>query len=113
MRKRWILFGAIALVAVGGTATALATGSGGDSLVARACVNASSGAMKIVQAGQACKKKETALEWPAGTTTISVSAHTGSGEFGSPCGGERLTSAETAVNVPADGWIEAVGSFSY
>lgn len=59
----WLFLGLVFVLALAGVMPAVYA-DGGDSTLIHACVNKSSGEIKIVGADASCKKNETALHWP-------------------------------------------------
>ncbi len=61
---RWLLLGSAFVLALVGV-TPRVYAHGGDLTLIHACVNKSSGEIKIVGASASCKNHETAVDWPA------------------------------------------------
>ena len=61
---RWMLPG-LAFVLTLARVTPMVDAHGGDPTLIHACVNKSSGEVKIVGASASCKNNETAVDWPA------------------------------------------------
>jgi hypothetical protein len=60
----WLFLGSVLVLALAVVTPAVYM-HGGDSTLIHACVNKSSGEIKIVTATASCKNNETALDWPA------------------------------------------------
>jgi hypothetical protein len=61
---RWMLLGLAFVLTLAGV-TPMVYAHGGDPTLIHACVNKSSGEVKIVGASASCKNNETAVDWPA------------------------------------------------
>jgi hypothetical protein len=59
----WLVLGSVVVLALAVVTPAVYM-HGGDSTLIHACVNKSSGEIKIVGASSSCKNNETALDWP-------------------------------------------------
>lgn len=66
----WLVLGSAFVVALAGV-TPVVYAHGGDPTLVHACVNKSSGEVKIVGANASCKNNESAVDWP-GTSAAST-----------------------------------------
>jgi hypothetical protein len=76
----WLALGIGVVLALTGVTPAVYA-HGGDPTLIHACVNNSSGEVKIVDANASCKHNETALDWPGNSAALgggSIMVHGGS-----------------------------------
>ena len=84
----WLFLGLVFVLALAGFTPAVYA-HGGDSTLVHACVNKSSGEVKIVGVNASCKNNETAVDWPRTSAALgqgSIMVHGVGAGVGPPLG---------------------------